>query len=86
MIYIQQKKKQFEKGKVYFRKSGFYKLTAIGKLDLYPLFTEWFQKEWLKERCAKYIIQRTDDYALPYLQNTFPSVIEYKEKKILENK
>ncbi len=34
------KKKNFEKGKVYFRKSGFYKLTAIGKLDLYPLFTE----------------------------------------------
>lgn len=54
--------------------------------SLYPLFTEWFQKEWLKERCAKYIIERTDDHILPYLQNTFPNVIEYKEKKRLEEK
>jgi hypothetical protein len=52
--------------------------------SLYPLFTEWFQKEWLLKRCAKYIIERTDDHVLTYLQNTFPSVIEYKERKKLK--
>lgn len=52
--------------------------------SLYPLFTEWFQKDWLQKRCAKYIIDRTDDYILPYLQNTFPNMIEYKELKKLK--
>ncbi len=47
--------------------------------SLYPLFTEWFQKEWLSKRCAKYIIERTDKYVLPYLKNTFPNLVEYKE-------
>jgi len=51
---------------------------------LYPLFTEWFQKEWLAKRCAKYIIERTDDHILAYLKNTFPNVIEYKENKKLK--
>lgn len=54
--------------------------------SLYPLFTEWFQKEWLLKRCAKYIIERTDIHILPYLQNTFPNAIEYSEKKELESK
>jgi len=45
--------------------------------SLYPLFTERFQKERLAKRCASYLIKRTDEYILPYLQNTFPSVIEY---------
>lgn len=54
--------------------------------SLYPLFTEWFQKEWLQKRCAKYIIERTDEVVLPYLQNTFPNMIEYKEPKKLNNK
>lgn len=53
--------------------------------SLYPLFTEWFQKEWLQKKCAKYIIDRTDEYVLPYLQNTFPNVIQYKQKNTLEN-
>jgi hypothetical protein len=46
--------------------------------SLYPLFTERFQNERLAKKCAKYIIDRTDSYVLPYLQKTFPSVIEYK--------
>lgn len=52
--------------------------------SLYPLFTEWFQKEWLLNRCAKYIVDRTDPYVLPYLQNTFPHVIEeaYTKKSL----
>jgi hypothetical protein len=54
--------------------------------SLYPLFTEWFQKEWLVERCAKYIIERTDVHILPYLQNTFPNVIEYSENKKIDSK
>lgn len=52
--------------------------------SLYPLFTERFQKERLAKRCAKYIIERTDEYVLVYLQNTFPNVIEYKEQEILD--
>ncbi|MDD3646201.1 MAG: BRO family protein [Candidatus Gracilibacteria bacterium] len=54
--------------------------------SLYPLFTQWFQKEWLAKRCAKYIIERTDDHVLPYLENTFPHVIYYKEQNKLESK
>lgn len=48
--------------------------------SLYPLFTERFQKERLAKRCAKYLIERTDDYILPFLYNTFPNSIEYNEK------
>ena len=51
--------------------------------SLYPLFTERFQKERLARRCAKYIIDRTDEYVLPYLQNTFPSVIIYDDKDVI---
>lgn len=52
---------------------------------LYPLFTEWFQKQWLSNRCAKYLADRTDESVLPYLQNTFPSVIwYYQNNKILK--
>jgi prophage antirepressor-like protein len=52
---------------------------------LYPLFTQWFQNEWLQKNCAKYIIKRTDEAVLPYLKTTFPSV-EYKPKKTLKSK
>ena len=52
---------------------------------LYPLFTEWFQKERLANRCEKYMSERIDSYILPYLQNTFPNIIEYKDQKSLEN-
>lgn len=48
---------------------------------LYPLFTERFQKERLAKRCTSYIIERTDDYVLPYLQNTFPGILEDKTTK-----
>ena len=53
--------------------------------SLYPLFTEWFQKEWLSKRCTKYLVERTDEMVLPYLESTFPSVIEYQEKKKIKN-
>lgn len=51
---------------------------------LYPLFTERFQKERLANRCAKYLTKRTDAVVLPYLQNTFPGVITYDEKKSID--
>lgn len=54
--------------------------------SLYPLFTEWFQKEWLAKRCAAYLVERTDEYILPYLHNTFPSVITYQEKQAIDEK
>jgi len=47
---------------------------------LYPLFTQWFQTEWLQKNCAKYIIKKTDEMVLPYLQATFPNLIEHKSK------
>lgn len=53
--------------------------------SLYPLFTEWFQKEWLANRCAKYIIERTDDHVLPYLEHTFPHIIGQKEQKKIQD-
>jgi prophage antirepressor-like protein len=46
---------------------------------LYPLFTEWFQKERLQKRCAEYLITRTDEFILPYLKNTFPNLIHVIE-------
>jgi len=49
---------------------------------LYPLFTERFQKERLAHRCAKYLIERTDEMVLPYLQNTFPGVITYDNNSL----
>jgi len=49
---------------------------------LYPLFTERFQKERLAHRCAKYLIERTDEMVLPYLQNTFPGVIAYDNNSL----
>ena len=52
--------------------------------SLYPLFTQRFQKEWLAHRCVTYIIKRTDEFVLPYLQTTFPWVIEDKSKKSIE--
>ena len=53
---------------------------------LYPLFTQWFQTEWLQKKCAKYVIKRTDEMVLPYLQATFPNLIEYKSSKKLQSK
>lgn len=52
--------------------------------SLYPLFTEWFQKEWLSNRCAKYLSERTDESVLPYLHNTFPNIIWYPQKEKIE--
>lgn len=54
--------------------------------SLYPLFTEWFQKERLAKRCASYLVERTDEYILPYLHNTFPSVITYQETQAIDVK
>jgi prophage antirepressor-like protein len=50
--------------------------------SLYPLFTQWFQHEWLQKHCAKYIIKRTDESVLPFLKTTFPNLLEYKKPAV----
>lgn len=51
--------------------------------SLYPLFTEWFQKERLANRCLSYLTKRMDEIVVPYLTHTFPGVIalEHKQEK-----
>ena len=50
---------------------------------LYALFTEWFQQDWLKNRCAKYTLERMDFSVLPFMQAAFPNMIENIPKKYL---
>lgn len=44
------------------------------------------QKTIFQKKCAKYVIKRTDEMVLPYLQATFPNLVEYNPSNKLQSK